>query len=412
MGGILDKMYVGADTAQESCPPGADCGNPADAKVPKSETPSSPPDLPQPIPRTTAHIIPPITDDLPRGGEPEGGDSKVVVFGAGNFGTCLADHLADIGNRVTIWARDNAVVQSINENHRNLKYMKDVELSSNINATLTIDASLLLSVTVAIFSIPTQNMRSVLEHVKPFLRPDHLLIFVNKGIEISTGLLPSDIAIDVLGMEMGARAVFMSGPSFAIEIVKRQPTGVTVASSSRARAHRTQRLFHTPHFRVYDVPDVVGVEVAGALKNVIAIASGACTGMGFQMNTRAAVITRGLAEIARFGVAMGAQPITFAGLAGVGDLFLTCTSEKSRNFTVGYRMGKGETLDEITKTLGSVAEGVGTTEAAWELAKKLDVDAPLCDAVHSVLYRGVKVEDAIRKLMGREAAPEMRGIVE
>ena len=211
---------------------------------------------------------------------------------------------------------------------------------------------------------------------------------------------------------MGHDAAFLSGPSFAIEVAARQPTCVTVASLSTERAHRTQRLFHAPFFRVYDISDPIGLEIAGALKNVIAIASGACAGAGFQLNARAALISRGLAEITRFGLALGANPLTFAGLSGVGDLFLTCTSEKSRNYTVGYRIGQGESLQYITDTLGSVAEGVTTTKAAYEMAKRLGVDSPITDAVYSVLYEGKNYKVAMLELMSREPSQELRGIQE
>jgi glycerol-3-phosphate dehydrogenase (NAD(P)+) len=183
-----------------------------------------------------------------------------------------------------------------------------------------------------------------------------------------------------------------------------------VASQSSERALRTQSLFHAPHFRVYDSQDTVGIEVAGALKNVIAIASGAVSGLGLQMNTRAALITRGLAEITRFGIALGANPMTFSGLAGVGDLFLTCTSDKSRNFRVGYLLGQGKTLEDIIAHLGSVAEGVPTAKAAFELGQKLKVDCPITTEVYAVLYQGKPVDQAMRTLMERDPSSELRGI--
>ncbi|KAJ3414422.1 hypothetical protein HDV05_006603 [Chytridiales sp. JEL 0842] len=316
----------------------------------------------------------------------------------------------DLGEDVTIWARDEKVVRSINEEHKNSKYMPTISLSPNLKATTDLNGETICSVNVIIFSIPTQHMRNTLERVKPYITSSHLLIFVNKGIEISTGLLPSDIVIEVLGESIGKKATFLSGPSFAIEVVKRQPTCVAVASAVKARALRTQRLFHAPHFRVYTTLDVTGVEVSGALKNVIALASGACAGMGYQQNSRAAIITRGLAEIIRIGVKMGADPLTFAGLAGVGDLMMTASSEKSRNFTVGYRLGKGEKLDYIIETLGSVAEGVETTKAAYALCRKLDVDSPLCDSVYSVLFQDKDIVTAVKELMERDPSHEMRGI--
>ncbi|KAJ3394985.1 hypothetical protein HDU84_004443 [Entophlyctis sp. JEL0112] len=315
-----------------------------------------------------------------------------------------------MGNNVTIYARDHAVVDGINSLHQNIKYMKDVPLTETLKATNSLDEHTLSSVTVILFSIPTQHLRDILEKTKPFVTRNHLTIFVNKGIEISTGLLPCDIVEEIWGKDIGCAATYLSGPSFAAEIVKRQPTCVSVASRTHSRALRTQRLFHAPHFRVYDCTDVIGVEVAGALKNVIALAAGACAGLGFQQNARAAIITRGLAEIMRVGVKLGADPLTFSGLSGVGDLFLTAQSEKSRNFTVGYRLGKGETLEHVLATLGSVAEGVETTKAAYELCKRIGVESPVCDAVYSVLYGGSEVKDAVKALMGRDPHAEFHGL--
>ncbi|KAJ1559875.1 hypothetical protein HK096_010789, partial [Nowakowskiella sp. JEL0078] len=285
-----------------------------------------------------------------------------------------------------------------------------VKLHGKVTATYSISANLLLSCSVVILAIPTQHMRSILKNIKPFMTKDHLLICVNKGIENSTLMLPHEILKQELGDDIGKDAVFLSGPSFASEIVKRQITCVSVASTSSAKVLRTQKLFHAPHFRVYSTQDTIGVEIAGALKNVIALAAGALNGLDMQMNSQAALITRGLAEITRIGVALGANPLTFSGLSGVGDLFLTCTSSKSRNFTVGFRIGRGEELEHVLQTLGSVAEGVETTKAAYHLGRKLGVDTPIVDAVYSVLFLGVNVRDALRLLIERDPSEELRGI--
>ncbi|KAJ3126585.1 hypothetical protein HK100_010179 [Physocladia obscura] len=340
--------------------------------------------------------------------------TNILVLGAGNFGTCLADHLAslDTSCHVTIYARDPAVVESINSHHLNPKYLKDIPLTPELRATTVLDASSVASVSVVIFSIPTQHLRDILEKTKPFITQNHLTIFVNKGIEIESGMLPCDIVEEIWGPEIGRAATYLSGPSFAAEVVKRQPTCVSVASRMHGRALRAQRVFHAPHFRVYDSSDVVGVEVAGALKNVVALAAGACAGLGFQQNARAAIITRGLAEIMRIGVKLGADPLTFSGLSGVGDLFLTAQSEKSRNYTVGYRLGRGESLEHVLATLGSVAEGVETTKAAYALCKKIGVESPVTNAVYGVLFAGVDVKDAVKALMGRDPHGEFHGIVD
>ncbi|TPX40001.1 glycerol-3-phosphate dehydrogenase [NAD(P)+] [Synchytrium endobioticum] len=340
---------------------------------------------------------------------------KVLVLGAGNFGTCLADHLSDLGTDVTIWARDHNVVDGINQHHRNIKYMKNDDLHKNLKATSSLTPQLIKSATTILVSIPTQHMRSILEahFTASELREtliNQLHIYVNKGIEISTGMLPYQIVDEVMGKALGDSAVYLSGPSFAAEVIKRQPTAVAVASRTRDRALRAQRLFHAPHFRVYDTPDIIGVEICGALKNVIAIAAGASVAQDFQQNTRAALITRGLAEITRIGVALGANPITFQGLAGVGDLLLTCTSEKSRNFTLGYRLGQGEQVEHVLNTLGSVAEGYETSKAAYELCRKIHADSPMVDSVYAVCHRGAPVREMMSKVMGRPPKSELYGL--
>jgi glycerol-3-phosphate dehydrogenase (NAD(P)+) len=243
--------------------------------------------------------------------------------------------------------------------------------------------------------------------VAPFVREDQLLVCAAKGIELGTLLLPGGVIASVLGSAVAEKASFLSGPSFASEIAAHQPTCVTAASKFEKSAAWTQELFHAAQFRVYTSPDPIGLEVAGALKNVIAIAAGAAVGIGFQMNSQAALITRGLAEITRVGVAMGANPLTFKGLSGVGDLFLTCTSAKSRNYTVGYRLGKGETLNKVTAEIGSVAEGVATAKAAYELSRSLGVSTPIIEETYKVLYEEKPIAQAVMDLLTRDAKSEL-----
>ncbi len=331
---------------------------------------------------------------------------KILVLGAGNFGTCLAQHLAEKGYHVTMWSRSQAVVDSINTSRKNPKYLNTINLSPRLSATSNIDAKLMAAVSVVVHVTPTQTMREVLGQLKSYWRNELLLICAAKGIEMGRLLLPGDIIGDVLGPDVEARAAFLSGPSFASEIVARQPTAVTVASKSADSANWAQELFHAAHFRVYTSDDPIGLEVAGALKNIVAIAAGASVGIGFQMNSRAALITRGLAEITRVGMAMGANPLTFKGLSGVGDLFLTCTSEKSRNFSVGYRLGKGESLEAVLASVG-VAEGVSTTKAAHDLVLQLGVEAPIITEVYKVLYEQKPIAQAVMDLLTREAKPEI-----
>jgi glycerol-3-phosphate dehydrogenase (NAD(P)+) len=330
---------------------------------------------------------------------------KILVLGAGNFGTCLAQHLAEKGYHVTIWARSPEVADAINTSRKNPKYLSTINLSPRLTATAIIEAKALEHASVVVQVTPTQTMREVLTKARPFWRDELLLVCAAKGIEMGSLRLPHEIIGDVLGPTAGERAAFLSGPSFATEIAARQPTAVAVASRSADAAHWAQELFHAAHFRVYTSDDPVGLEVAGALKNVVAIAAGAAVGIGFQMNSRAALITRGLAELTRVGVAMGANPLTFKGLGGVGDLFLTCTSEKSRNFSVGYRLGRGESLEAVLASIG-VAEGVSTAKAAHDLVGKLGVDAPIIGEVYKVLYEHKPIAQAVMDLLTREAKPE------
>jgi glycerol-3-phosphate dehydrogenase (NAD(P)+) len=331
---------------------------------------------------------------------------KILVLGAGNFGTCLAQHLAEKGYQVTMWSRSEEVVSTVNTSRKNPKYLSTINLSPRLSATNNINEDLMKQVSVVVHATPTQTMRQVLESIKQFWRPELLLICAAKGIEMGSLKLPTDIIADILGPGVAEKSAFLSGPSFAVEIAAHQPTAVAVASKDQSRAAWAQELFHAAHFRVYTSDDPVGLEVAGALKNVVAIAAGASVGIGFQMNSRAALITRGLAEITRIGVAMGANPLTFKGLGGVGDLFLTCTSEKSRNFSVGYRLGKGEQLEQVLREVG-VAEGVTTTKAAYDLVNKLGVDAPITAEVYRVLYEGKPIAQAVMDLLTREAKPEI-----
>ncbi|KAF5385453.1 hypothetical protein D9757_005429 [Collybiopsis confluens] len=250
-----------------------------------------------------------------------------------------------------------------------------------------------------------ENLAKLQFHLDRDRRP--LLIFVNKGIEIDTHALTLEIIADTCGAEVARAAAFISGPSFAKEIVERQPTSVSVASFTESEAQRAAVLFHQPHFRCYTGNDPIGIELSGALKNVYAIAAGAADGLGFENNTRAMMITRGLAEMTCIGTAYGASPLTFLGLAGVGDLFLTCSSPNSRNYTVGFRLGKGESLESITKTLGSVAEGVSTTKGVKVIINELDVQAPIAATIYDVLYGGKNILTAVRELMELPPSKEL-----
>jgi len=337
--------------------------------------------------------------------------SKVLVFGAGNFGSCLASHLGDSQHEVYMWARESSLVQHFNMYHRNPVYLKNHQFPENITAIgpEMPTKEVLEDMDVLLFAIPTQFLRRILTTLQPLLDAKNmpLLIFVNKGIEIGTQALTLEIVADTCGTDIAKAATFISGPSFATEIVERLPTSVTVASFTESEAKKASELFHQPHFRCYINCDPIGIELAGALKNVYAIAAGMSDGLGFKNNTRAMIITRGLAEMTRIGTAYGASPLTFLGLAGVGDLFLTCSSPNSRNYTVGYRLGAGESLEEITKTLGSVAEGVPTTKGVKKYIDELGIRAPIANAVYEVVYEGKETRTAVRELMELPPSKEL-----
>ncbi|KAK2461598.1 hypothetical protein APHAL10511_006061 [Amanita phalloides] len=329
--------------------------------------------------------------------------SKVLIFGAGNFGSCLASHLGDSQHEVFMWAREPTLIEQFNTHHRNPMYLKDHHFPENIIA-IGPDMptkELLDEMDVLLFAIPTQFLRENLTRLHPLLDTKNmpLLIFVNKGIEIGTQALTLEIIADTCGADVAKAAAFISGPSFAAEIVQRQPTSVAVASFTESEADKAAELFHQPHFRCYTNCDPIGIELSGALKNIYAIAAGMSDGLGFKNNTRAMIITRGLAEMTCIGTAYGASPLTFLGLAGVGDLFLTCSSPNSRNYTVGYRLGAGESLEKIMKTLGSVAEGVSTAKGVKKYIDELDVRAPIATSVYEVLYEGKDTQTAMRELM-------------
>ncbi len=306
-----------------------------------------------------------------------------------------------------MWGRSKTIAQTINEKHINPRYLSHIQLAPHLYACTDISELQLAATRYLVIAVPTQSLRSVLRPLRNKLHPDCIVICAAKGIENETLRFPINIIDEELGKGFYERTAILSGPSFASEVAEQQPTAVSVGCKDLEVGTRVQELFHSSFFRVYTTLDPIGLEVAGALKNVIALASGAASGLGFQQNAKAALLARGIAEITRIGASLGADPLTFLGLGGVGDLFLTCTSEKSRNYTVGFRLGKGEKLEEVLATLGSVAEGVWTTRAAYALTQKLKVDAPIVHAVHGVLYGGVTIKEALHNLLSREMKPEV-----
>jgi glycerol-3-phosphate dehydrogenase (NAD(P)+) len=335
--------------------------------------------------------------DLPR---------KVGVIGAGSWGTALAGVLAKKGHEVDLWAREPEVAAEIRERRENRTFLPGTRLPDTLSATGDL-ARAVAGKEMVVSVVPAQFVSSVFQDVAEALEPGVQVVSASKGIEVSTGKRMDEVLTAFLTREQSHRLTFLSGPSFATEVALEKPTAVVVASRSNEAAEAAQIAFQTEYFRVYTNPDVLGVELGGALKNVIALAAGAVAGLGFGHNTLAAVITRGLAEITRLGVAMGADPATFSGLAGMGDLVLTCTGALSRNRTVGYRLGKGEALEEILADMRGVAEGVRTVQAVRELAKLARVEMPISEEVHALLWEGRAPSDAVRNLMLRQPKPEV-----
>lgn len=331
--------------------------------------------------------------------------TRVAVVGAGSWGTALASSLARAGHHVVIWSFEAEVVQTINASHVNEKYLAGIPLPESLAATTDLagasnGAEVILSVS------PSQFVRKVITGAAPHIDSRALIVSASKGVETTTLQRMDEVLSEALGGDIAERFAVLSGPSFAAEVAKDLPTAVVAASTSEATAARVQTLFQTRTFRVYTNPDVVGVELGGAVKNVIAIATGIAAGLGLGHNALAAIITRGLAEITRLGVAMGAQPSTFAGLAGLGDLVLTCTGELSRNRTVGYRLGRGETLEEVLGGMSAVAEGVQTSKAVYRLAQREGVEMPITEEIHRILAEGKSPKEALGRLMAREPKTE------
>jgi len=329
---------------------------------------------------------------------------RVSVVGAGAWGTALAKVLAEKGTDVRLWSYEDHVADAINERSEN-PYLEGVTLPATLHATSDL-ASALDGAELVVSVSPSQVVRSVMGAAKPHVGPDALVVSASKGIELGTHRRMDEVIREALGEGIEERFAVLSGPSFASEVASGQPTAVVAASHVEETRQRVQEAFQTPWFRVYTNPDVVGVELGGALKNVVALASGMTAGLGYAHNTTAALITRGLAEMARLGVAMGAHQATFYGLAGMGDLVLTCTGGLSRNRTVGFRLGRGESLEAILGDMTAVAEGVETTRAVHELALEHGVEMPIVEQVYAIVEHGRTPAEALQALMLRDPKPE------
>jgi glycerol-3-phosphate dehydrogenase (NAD(P)+) len=331
--------------------------------------------------------------------------TTTAVMGSGAWGTALAKLLADAGGEVTLWARRSDIAEQINSTRRNPDYLPGVDLPSAIKAT-TDPEEALRGVTTVLLAVPAQTMRPNLERWAGLLTPGATLVSAAKGIELETLMRMSQVVIDVTGVDPSQVAV-ISGPNLASEITAGQPAATVIACSDSGRAVALQRMLNAGYFRPYTNADVIGTEIGGACKNVIALACGMAAGVGLGENTAAAIITRGLAEIMRLGIAVGAKAATLAGLAGVGDLVATCTSPRSRNRSFGENLGRGDTLEAALRARGGhVVEGVTSCESVLALASSYDVEMPLTDAVHRVCHKGLSVHEAVALLLGRSTKPE------
>lgn len=328
----------------------------------------------------------------------------VSVIGAGSWGTTLAALLAEKGYDTILWAREVSVADQINKERKNHLYLPDVVLPENLMVTNNLfDAVARTRYIVNV--VPTQYIRSVFTRIQPFINEEAVIVSASKGLELNTYKTPSMILSEIMGRQVAV----ISGPSFAKEVIAKLPTAVTVATEDKKTGLMLQEIFNTSYFRVYTHDDIIGVEIGAALKNVIAIAAGICDGLGLGYNARAALITRGISEISRLGARLNAKEITFFGLSGIGDLILTCTSMMSRNYTVGYKLGSGLSLQEIVGQTNSVAEGVTTSQAAYELSVKYGVDMPITEQVFLTLYNDKTPSDAVQDLMNRSPKKEFHG---
>lgn len=332
---------------------------------------------------------------------------QVAMIGAGSWGTSLALLLARKGIKVSLWDRDREHINNLSRDRENKRYQAGHPFPESITVTGDLFQAL-DGATCVVMVVPSHGYREVYRQLFPMLAENTLIVSAVKGIEIESGLTMTGVmrqeATTCKPLPLGV----LSGPSFAAEVAERQPTAVTVAFDELPAAQAVQQLFSTEYFRVYSSNDVIGLEISGAMKNVIAIAAGICDGLLYGLNTRAALITRGLAEITRMGVALGGQQQTFAGLGGMGDLVLTCTGDLSRNRTVGLKLGSGLTLDQALAEMKMVAEGVKTTKSCFSLAQTLGVEMPILEQVYQVLYNDKQCADAVRELFQRDLKHELQ----
>ncbi|MCX8722546.1 MULTISPECIES: NAD(P)H-dependent glycerol-3-phosphate dehydrogenase [Lactobacillus] len=337
--------------------------------------------------------------------------TKITVLGAGSWGTVLGSMLADKGNDVILYGNNEAVNQEINEHHTNEHYMKDWEVNETVTATEDLNKAL-ENAEVILFVLPTQAVRIVAKQAGQILAKGGrkpLIVTATKGIEPGSKKLISEILTEEIYPEDEDLIVAISGPSHAESVAQKDLTAISCASTSKKNAEKVQEMLSNDYFRLYTNSDLIGVEVAGAVKNVIAIAAGILVGKKYGDDAKAALMTRGLAEITRLGVNyFGADPMTFSGLSGIGDLIVTCTSVNSRNWRCGKQLGEGKSLDYVLKNMGQVVEGATTVKAVHELCEEKQIDMPISEAIYRVLYENSNVDDEIKQMMGRSPKQEIR----
>ncbi len=333
---------------------------------------------------------------------------SVAVIGAGSWGTTVAA-IASEHAPTLLWSRNADLAETITRTHENTTYLPSIALPTELRATADLEVAC-ADAQIVVMAVPSHGFRGVLCEAAQLIRDEIPIVSVSKGVERDTLLRMTQVILDVLPEHREDRVAVLTGPNLAREVAEGQPAATVIACRDADTAERLQQLFMTRTFRVYTNPDVVGCEIAGALKNVIAIAVGTAAGLGYGDNAQAALVTRGLAELTRLGVALGGEPLTFAGLAGLGDLVATCTSAQSRNRTVGFELGRGRPLAAIVAQMNMVAEGVQSTAAVLELAARAGVEMPIATIVGAVLYDGRQPADLVPELMLREAKPELHGL--
>ena len=332
---------------------------------------------------------------------------KVAILGGGSFGTVIANMVAENGFDVHLWLRDESLAENINKNHENSRYLPGYGLSERLSASTSMEL-VLEGADLVFVSIPSQSFRQVVQQARPWLKADQMLVSTTKGIEAQTFSLMSEI----LKEEMpSARIGVLSGPNLAKEVASRQLTATVIASNSSELRGSVQGILHSSYFRVYASSDTYGVELGGTLKNIYAIAAGLSSALGMGENTKSMLMTRSLAEMSRFAVCMGANPMTFIGLAGVGDLIVTCMSPLSRNYRVGYALGEGKSLEQAVAALGQVAEGVNTIKHVKEKAAEMDVYMPLVAGLYEVVFNNAPVAEVVKMLMMNEQSTDVEFVL-